>query len=117
MSQNSFTISYPALHSGTDKSLINFISGRPDLAALFFEGEEAKETRRRFFVTDATVASLECMQSFISKFDDFENKLYETINLDHKDWLVRIRTGSWEKEDEAELKDLLEKMTKDSKSE
>ena len=53
----------------------------------------------------------------IDKVVDFENKLYETINLDHKDWLVRIRTGSWKKEDEAELKDLLEKMTKDSKSE
>ncbi|BDC93730.1 3-dehydroquinate synthase family protein [Treponema bryantii] len=70
MSQNSFKISYPALHAGTNKSLIKFISGTPDLAALFFEGEEAQETRRRFFVTDATVASLECMQSFISKFDD-----------------------------------------------
>ena len=70
MSQKSFKISYPALHSGTDKSHIKFISGTPDLAALFFEGEESKETRRRFFVTDATVASLECMQPFISKFDD-----------------------------------------------
>ena len=70
MSQNTFTISYQALHAGTDKSKITFISGTPDLAALFFEGEEAKETHRRFFVTDATVASLECMQSFISKFDD-----------------------------------------------
>ena len=70
MSQKSFTISYPALHSGTAKSKIKFISGLPDLAALFFDGEEAAETKRRFFVTDATVASLECMQSFISKFDD-----------------------------------------------
>ncbi len=70
MSQNSFTISYPALHSGTDKSLINFIQGTPDLAALFFEGKESEEKRRRFFITDATVASLECMQNFISKFDD-----------------------------------------------
>ena len=70
MSQKSFTISYPALHSGTDKSHINFIPGTPDLAALFFEGKEAEEKRRRFFVTDATVASLKCMQSFISKFDD-----------------------------------------------
>ena len=70
MSQNSFTISYKALHAGTDKSQIKFISGTPDLAALFFDGEEAKESRRRFFVTDATVASLECMQSFVSKFDD-----------------------------------------------
>ena len=70
MSQSSFTISYPALHTGTDKSEIKFIPGKPDLAALFFEGEQAAETRRRFFITDATVASLECMQSFISKFDD-----------------------------------------------
>lgn len=70
MSQNSFTISYPALNPGTDKSIINFFEGTPDLSQLFFEGAEAGETRRRFFVTDATVASLECMQSFISKFDD-----------------------------------------------
>ena len=70
MNQNSFTISYPALHSGTDKSIINFMTGTPDLYQLFFEGEEAEEKRRRFFVTDATVASLECMKSFISKFDD-----------------------------------------------
>ena len=70
MSQSSFTISYKALHAGTDKSKITFHSGTPDLAKLFFEGEEAKESRRRFFVTDATVASLDCMQSFISKFDD-----------------------------------------------
>ena len=75
MSQNKFTISYPALHAGTDKSEIEFIKGKPDLAALFFEGEEAKETRRRFFVTDATVASLECMQTFISKFDDQANHI------------------------------------------
>ena len=65
MSQNSFTISYPALHPGTDKSIINFMQGKPDLAKLFFEGEEAAESRRRFFVTDSTVASLECMQSFV----------------------------------------------------
>ena len=70
MSQNSFTISYPSLNPGTDKSIINFMAGTPDLAKLFFEGEEADEKRRRFFVTDATVASLDCMQSFVSKFDD-----------------------------------------------
>ena len=70
MSQNSFTISYPSLNPGTDKSIINFMAGIPDLAKLFFESEEAAEKRRRFFVTDATVASLDCMQSFVSKFDD-----------------------------------------------
>ena len=70
MSQNSFTISYPSLNPGTDKSIINFMAGIPDLAKLFFESEEAAEKRRRFFVTDATVANLDCMQSFVSKFDD-----------------------------------------------
>ena len=70
MSQKSFKISYPSLHAGTDKSNIKFISGTPDLATLFSEGDEAAETRRRFFVTDATVASLDCMQNFISRFDD-----------------------------------------------
>ena len=70
MSQNSLTISYPALNPGTEKSIINFMDGTPDLSYLFFEGKEAGEKRRRFFVTDATVASLDCMKSFISKFDD-----------------------------------------------
>ena len=64
-------ISYPAIHNGTQNSEIYFIEGTPDLAKLFFEEKnEANDGRRRFFVTDSTVASLDCMQSFIRAFTD-----------------------------------------------
>lgn len=69
MSSDNLNISYPSIYAGTDKSEINFISGTPDLCSVFFN-EQSENGPRRFFVTDATVASLECMQSFISKFDD-----------------------------------------------
>ena len=72
MTHKSFSISYPAVYNGTEKSEISFISGTPDLDKLFFTDfalNENEETKR-FFVTDATVASLPCNISFISKFDD-----------------------------------------------
>lgn len=68
MNENQITISYPKINTSTEKSEISFFKGTPDLSSLFF-GENAT-SKRRFFVTDATVASLECMQNFISKFDD-----------------------------------------------
>ena len=66
MNNNTINVNYPAIYSGTDKSEIVFIDGTPDLNSIFAPGES---TQRRFFVTDATIASLDCMQSFISKFD------------------------------------------------
>ncbi len=64
-------ISYPAIYNGTQNSEIYFFEGQPDLAKLFFgEENEANDGRRRFFVTDATVASLDCMKSFMSSFSD-----------------------------------------------
>ncbi len=64
-------ISYPAIHNGTANSEIYYIEGQPDLASLFFgEKNEANDGRRRFFVTDSTVASLDCMKSFMSQFSD-----------------------------------------------
>lgn len=66
MNNNTINVNYPAIYSGTDKSEIVFIDGTPDLNSIFTPGES---TQRRFFVTDATIASLDCMQSFISKFD------------------------------------------------
>ena len=64
-------ISYPAIHSGTQNSEVFFIEGTPDLAKLFFsEPNEANDGRRRFFVTDSTVASLDCMKSFLEAFTD-----------------------------------------------
>ena len=67
MPTDNINISYPAIFSGTEKSEILFYSGTPDLSSIFFNEESDK---RRLFITDATVASLECMQSFITKFDD-----------------------------------------------
>lgn len=68
MSENTFEISYPAIYSGTEKSNIQFFDGTPDLKSLFEPGKEGKQ--RRFFVTDATVATLDCLKSFIDCFDD-----------------------------------------------
>lgn len=68
MSENTFQISYPAIYSGTEKSNIQFFDGTPDLKALFEPGKEGKQ--RRFFVTDATVATLDCLKNFVECFDD-----------------------------------------------
>jgi len=67
MSKNTFYISYPSIHSGTAKSKIQFFSKTPDLVPVLTPG---KSEKKRLFVTDGTVASLECMQSFTSCFDD-----------------------------------------------
>lgn len=69
MTNDTFQISYPAIYSGTEKSDIKFLSGKPDLLSVFKLGTD-DVSYRRFFVTDATVASLDCMNDFISKFDD-----------------------------------------------
>ena len=68
MAKNTFQISYPSIHSGTAKSKIQFLKGIPDLISVFKPGESSDQ--KRLFVTDGTVASLECMKPFIAKFDD-----------------------------------------------
>lgn len=81
--ESNLEISYPAIYAGTPKSQIEFISGTTDLTKLFSikkseiksDGTEIFDENtlnqpRRFFVTDATVASLPSMQNFISMFDD-----------------------------------------------
>jgi len=71
MSNNTFEITYPSIFAGTEKSEINFINGTPDLLPIFNPGvAESENGKRRLFVTDATVASLDCMKDFIAKFDD-----------------------------------------------
>lgn len=74
MSVESIFISYPSIFIGTEKSEITFHAGTPDLFSYFYD-ENNKCPQRRFFVTDSNVASLDCMKSFVSKFDDgvFEN--------------------------------------------
>lgn len=68
MANDTFNISYPAIYAGTQKSNINFLKGTPDLIPVFEPGRP--EGKRRLFVTDATVASLDCMKEFIARFDD-----------------------------------------------
>lgn len=70
MRKDTFLIDYPAIYAGTEKSEIFFCKGTPDLISVFNPGEAEENSPRRFFVTDATVASLDCMKDFIAKFDD-----------------------------------------------
>ena len=41
---------------------------------------------------------------------DYQARLYEKLDHEHKEWMVRISQGSWTLEDEEELKHVLEKM-------
>jgi len=68
MKASNFQINYPAIYSGTDKSEITFYEGEPDLISLYKPGED--KGVRYFFVTDATVGTLPCMENFVQKFDD-----------------------------------------------
>ena len=43
---------------------------------------------------------------------DYQERLYEKLDHEHKDWMVRISKGSWTEEDEEELKGVLNKMSK-----
>ena len=48
----------------------------------------------------------------ISEIRGYQEKLYEKIDHEHKEWMLRIENGSWDKEDEEELKKVLDKMKK-----
>lgn len=71
-------IVYPPTYSGCEKTAIRFYSGEPDLNSIFYPAESEKsplasqlsrERRKRVFVTDTTVASLDSTKSFVSLFD------------------------------------------------
>ena len=65
---NNFQITYPAIFNGTEKSEVIFLEKNNTLLSVLEPGQN--NHLRKFFITDATVASLECMQEFVSKFDD-----------------------------------------------
>ena len=46
----------------------------------------------------------------ISEIRGYQEKLYEKLDHEHKEWMLRIENGSWDKEDEEELKKVLDKM-------
>lgn len=86
-------IKYPPVHSGAKTTEVRFfgspeqsnsgqsslglnspgLQGEIDLLGQLHPGEEAGgEAGRRFFITDATVATLPCVQPFVAAFDDGE---------------------------------------------
>ena len=48
----------------------------------------------------------------VDKVPSFETELYDLLNMEYKDWLLRIKSGNWDKEDEDTLKKILTKLTK-----
>ncbi|MCQ2582423.1 MAG: 3-dehydroquinate synthase [Treponema sp.] len=68
MANEILKINYPSIYIGTESSEIEFFDGTPDLVSIFNIG--AENTGKRYFVTDGTVASLPCMENFLSKFED-----------------------------------------------
>ena len=48
----------------------------------------------------------------ISEIKGYQEKLYEKLDHEHKEWMRRIEKGFWDKEDEEELKKVLDKMKK-----
>ncbi len=48
----------------------------------------------------------------ISEIRGYQEKLYEKLDHEHKDWMNRIEKGFWENEDIEELKKVLDKMKK-----
>ncbi|MCQ2247863.1 MAG: 3-dehydroquinate synthase [Treponema sp.] len=63
--KESFDLEFPA-DSGFTKTQINFYDCSPDLAGLYLSDPENKTNR--LFVTDSTIANLECNRTFISYF-------------------------------------------------
>jgi F-type H+-transporting ATPase subunit alpha len=43
---------------------------------------------------------------------DYQERLYEKLDHEHKGWMVRISQGSWTEEDEEELKGVLNRMNR-----
>ncbi len=67
--KETLNIIYPPINPGTAQTKITFTPGVPDLLSIYEPGNSA-DGKRRCFVTDATVATLPVMESFISKFED-----------------------------------------------
>lgn len=67
--KETLNIKYSAINPGTAETKITVESGIPDLISLYNPGNSSNGIKR-CFVTDATVATLPIMESFISKFED-----------------------------------------------
>ena len=70
MKSKSFEIKYPQINSGAGISNVYISDDAPDFISYFSAGQPRNDNTRYFFVTDATVASLDCMKEFTASFDD-----------------------------------------------
>jgi 3-dehydroquinate synthase len=68
--ENELQIKYPPVHPGTESTRIIFNAEVPDLISALHPGETQENGQRRFFITDATVATLPPVLPFVGKFDD-----------------------------------------------
>lgn len=72
MKAEKFNVNYPLVYSGAGVSKVSISGDKPDFLNYFNVGKTRDSSTRYFFVTDATVASLEVMKEFTSAFDDGE---------------------------------------------
>ena len=76
MSQNSFTISYPSLNPGTDKSIINFMAGIPDLANYFSKAKRQPKNDDAFLLQMLQLQVLNaCSLLFLNLMTAFAEKI------------------------------------------
>lgn len=68
---NSISINYPTIHAGTDVTDVKFFEGVPNIDKIY--DTEMKDGKRRFFVTDKSIAAIPALQNFISKFSENGN--------------------------------------------
>lgn len=68
MKSTQFILNFPET-SGFSKTEINFYEGIPVPHNIYLNSSESDKTQARLFITDTTIASLECMKPFISYFD------------------------------------------------
>ena len=65
---SSFDLVFPE-NSGCDNTQINFYCGPCNLDEIYFAGDDSPYPSR-LFVTDETIAKLDCMKDFVSKFKE-----------------------------------------------
>lgn len=68
MKSTQFILNFPET-SGFSTTEINFYEGIPAPQSIYLTNEAQDITQARLFVTDTTIASLDCMKEFLSYFD------------------------------------------------
>ncbi len=67
MNNSDFSVAYPAVHPGTEKTSVFLFKGTPDLTSVF--SGSGSESPRRLFVTDTVITGLPAIQPFLGQFN------------------------------------------------